>query len=296
MFGITTFMFVLGLIALVLSTTLGFQQMQLLLDSTSGEIWSSTKTNIIIAVGATMTRIVFILSDVVCAWRAVVLWNKDKRVIATLALFILGTTAAAAADLVLNLGPLFDSSNKSIQDESGVKMGERVLIMFGPTLGTNLLSTGLIAWKAWQHRIAVQKHLGEGSVSMRVEKVLALLVESGFVYSCLLILFLISAFRVFPEPGFTVMNSSLLFTAGSYPTLIIVLVCMQKSPIDHYSTCSSRMQFANPPPLGTQKVGHMTSQSQHVYAIRRECVIDSDTEAEAPSATFASTLDEEKNV
>jgi len=192
MFGITTFMFVLGLIALVLSTTLGFEQMQLLLDSTSGEIWSSTKTNIIIAVGATMTRIMvrlsvgtgfsstltltnqFILSDVICAWRAVVLWNKDKRVIATLTLFILGTTgvscstssfptcahlqfvmaAAAAFDLVLNLGPLFDSSHKNIQDESGVKMGERVLIMFGPTLGTNLLSTGLIAWKAWCARLA----------------------------------------------------------------------------------------------------------------------------------------------
>jgi len=54
------------------------------------------------------------------------------------------------------------------------------------------------------------------------------------------------------------------------------------------------MQFANPPPLGTKKLGHVMSQSQHVYAIRRECVIDSDTEE--PSATFANTLDEEKNV
>ena len=57
MFSITTFMFVLGLIALVLETALGFQQMQLFLDPTSGGIWSSTHTNIIIAVGATITRI-----------------------------------------------------------------------------------------------------------------------------------------------------------------------------------------------------------------------------------------------
>jgi hypothetical protein len=105
-------MFVLGLIALVLETTLGFLQMQLLLDPTSDGIWSSTYTNIIIAVGATITRIMvrleqrcrlsmltktkqYILSDVVCAWRAVVLWNKDKRVIAILSLFILGTTGAS---------------------------------------------------------------------------------------------------------------------------------------------------------------------------------------------------------
>ena len=62
-----------------------FQQMQLLLHSTSSGVWSSTKTNIIIAVGATITRIIvrlpdstrcpsmltltdqYILSDIICA-------------------------------------------------------------------------------------------------------------------------------------------------------------------------------------------------------------------------------------
>jgi hypothetical protein len=36
-----------------------------------------------------------------------------------------------------------------------------------------------------QHRISIKKYMGEGSVSMRVEKVFALLIESGFVYCCL---------------------------------------------------------------------------------------------------------------
>ncbi len=57
MFGITTFMFVLGIIALVLETSLGFQQMQLFLDPTAGNIWSSNRTNVIIAVGATISRL-----------------------------------------------------------------------------------------------------------------------------------------------------------------------------------------------------------------------------------------------
>lgn len=96
--------------------------------------------------------------------------------IAILLLFILGTigapgnnlirhclslikrkclTAAAGCDLGLSLAPLFNPSHQSIQDESGVKLGERALIMVGPTLATNLLSTGLIAWKAWYvHRRA----------------------------------------------------------------------------------------------------------------------------------------------
>lgn len=292
MFSITTFMFILGLIALVLETALGFQQIKLFLDPTSGGIWSSTDTNIIIAVGATITRIMYILSDVICAWRAVVLWNKDKRVIAILLLFILGTIAAAGCDLGLSLGPLFNPSHQSIQDESGVKLGERALIMVGPTLGTNLLSTGLIAWKAWQHRISIRKYMGEGSVSMRVEKVFALLIESGFVYCCLWILYLISAFRVFPEPGFIVMDSVLLFVSGSYPTLIVILVCIQRSPVDHYSTCSTGMQFANASSLDLNRRGH--KMPRQVYTIRREYVNDSDTQV--PSAMFSRTLDEEKGL
>ena len=57
MFGVTTFMFVLGIIALVLETAFGFQQMQLFLDLTAGNVWSSARTNVIIAVGATITRL-----------------------------------------------------------------------------------------------------------------------------------------------------------------------------------------------------------------------------------------------
>ena len=57
--------------------------------------------------------------------------------------------AAAGSDLGLSLVPLFSPSHQSIEDESNVKLGERALILVGPTLATNLLSTGLIAWKFW---------------------------------------------------------------------------------------------------------------------------------------------------
>lgn len=63
MFGITTFMFILGIIAMVLETALGFQQMQLFLDPTSGNVWSSNRTNVIVAVGATITRLMVRLHD-----------------------------------------------------------------------------------------------------------------------------------------------------------------------------------------------------------------------------------------
>jgi hypothetical protein len=34
-------------------------------------------------------------------------------------------------------------------EDNNLKFGKRDLIMTGPTLGTNLLSTTLITWKAW---------------------------------------------------------------------------------------------------------------------------------------------------
>ncbi|KAI9450474.1 hypothetical protein BJY52DRAFT_1356565 [Lactarius psammicola] len=288
MFGITTFAFVLGIISLVLEKALGFQQMQLFLDPTADGVWSSDRITVVFTVEATITRLMYILSDIICAWRAMVLWNRDKRVIAILLLFILGTIAAAGCDLGLSLIPLFSPSHNSIQVESSVKLGERALIMVGPTLGTNLLSTGLITWKAWQYRVSVRKHLSEASGSVRVGRVFALLIESGFLYSCLWILFLVSAFGLIPEPGFTIMQGVLLVTSGLYPTLIITLVAMQKSPVEHYSTYSTGMQFASRPALGPPSAGYMP---RHVYTIHRECASDSDTQV--PYTVFMKTSDEE---
>ena len=114
-----------------------------------------------------LREIQYLLNDIICAWRTVVLWDRNKRVIAILLFFILGTAgtwlgflkplcahleptppAAAVCDLYYTIMPLFGTDNRRIEDPS--KVGERVLLfVVGPTLATNLLSTGLIAWKAW---------------------------------------------------------------------------------------------------------------------------------------------------
>jgi hypothetical protein len=39
-----------------------------------------------------LTTVQYILCDVICAWRTVVLWRNDKWVIAVLVFFITGTT------------------------------------------------------------------------------------------------------------------------------------------------------------------------------------------------------------
>ncbi|KAH8993737.1 hypothetical protein EDB92DRAFT_377444 [Lactarius akahatsu] len=301
MFGITTFMFVLGIIALVLETTLGFQQTQqnqtpqLFPDPTGANLRSTYIINVVFAVEATITRLVavqYIISDIICAWRAVVLWDRDKRIIAILLLLILATTAAAGYELVLSLAPSFRfgfpydliGANETAGDAGP-------LIMVGPTLGTNLVSTALIAWKAWQHRVLVRKHLGEATGSVKVERVFALLIESGFIYCCLWVLYLISAFYVIPDPGLTIMEHVLVFASGLYPTLIIILVAMQKSPVEHFSTYSTPMQFAGGPAPRPTRAGDM---QQHLHMTRREYASDSDTHVPSAGMVFMVIPDEER--
>ncbi|KAH9052580.1 hypothetical protein EDB87DRAFT_425335 [Lactarius vividus] len=288
MFGITTLMFALAIVALVLRIALGFQNMQFLLNLDFGptnahwHIWSDTRFFVVFIVEEIITRLMYILSDIICAWRAVVLWNRDKRIIAILLLLILVTIAAAGCEVGLG-GLVPPSGQSSLQGDRGP------FIMVGPTLGTNLVSTGLIAWKAWQHRVEVKKHLGEASRSVRVERVFALLVESGFIYCCVWIVYLISARDLIPVPGFAVMDDILLFVSGLYPTLIIILVAMQKSPVQYYSTHSTGMQFARGPALGPLRAGGMPP---HVYTIVRETANDSDKRVHS----VMETSDEEKSL
>ena len=134
--------------------------------------------------------------------------------------------------------------------------------------------------------------------------------QKGFTYVALSqILYLISAFGVLPDVWLAVIGSSILFvsvrgvpsfykfswvlkhtglTQGLYPTLIVILVYKEMSPVEYHSTQMSGMQFTRDPGLVPP------STPRHVYRIGREYVSDSDTQV--PSALFTTTSDEEKSL
>ncbi|KAI0054213.1 hypothetical protein BV25DRAFT_1833726, partial [Artomyces pyxidatus] len=162
---------------------------------------------------------------------------------------MLGTIAAAGSDLGLSLSQLFDTLDV-VEDQSNIKQGRRALILVGPTLATNVCATLLIAYKAWHYRVAVKAHLNEDNAATKVEKILALLVESGVVYCVMWILYVLAAFRVFPNPGPSIMDGIMVQVSGIYPTIIIILVCLQKSPCEKYATTQDldqSMNFATAP-------------------------------------------------
>jgi hypothetical protein len=103
LFGITTLVFALGIITLALDTILGLQQANLDTIASSfvtyNYITNSTSLMMVrlcdpfLSFALTQsTGVQCIICDLICAWRTVIIWNKDKRVIAILAFFILVST------------------------------------------------------------------------------------------------------------------------------------------------------------------------------------------------------------
>ncbi|KAI9450464.1 hypothetical protein BJY52DRAFT_1302492 [Lactarius psammicola] len=250
MLTVTSMMFALGLIALVLQTSLRYQEFAHLFDSSSTSLWSAHRTSVVTAVVATIARIIYILSEVVCAWRAAVLWNYDRRVVAVLMFFLIGATSAAGVNLGRTLRPIFVSQQSTLP-ESGKKLGECALILIGPMLATNILSTALIGIKAWQHRDALLKHLGMSSTAMRAERTFVIFIESGLAYFGIWVLYLVSTFRVLPDPGFDVMDAIIVYFSGLYPTGIIIFVTLQKSLTSLITGNSASTHFSHPPQFAT---------------------------------------------
>ncbi|KAI0275257.1 hypothetical protein BC834DRAFT_851966 [Gloeopeniophorella convolvens] len=242
MLSVTTIMFILGTIAFALSVCLSSQQFPQLLQLPAA--WSTYYVDVTADIFAFITRLNPILSDIICAWRAVVLWNSDRRVLALLTTIVLGTIGAAGYDLSLALVTL---SGKNSETDLNPHQGKVALIFVGPILGTNIVSTAFIAWKAWEHRRTVRTHLGEGSASERVEKILALLIESGAVYTLLWVLYLLTAFSVLPGSGSLIVNVVMLYVSSIYPTLITILVGLRRSQFERYATVSHEMQFERVP-------------------------------------------------
>jgi len=123
--------------------------------------------------------------------------------------------------------------------EQNLPEGKLAVTIVAPMLGTNALSTFLIAWKAWEVRRVLGRQLRRGSPSQRVEKILALLIESGFIYCLLWSIYLLSAYSVLPGAGSYIVNINMFLLSSMYPAIIIIIVCMQIGQ-DAYTTKPER--------------------------------------------------------
>ncbi|KAI1789897.1 hypothetical protein LXA43DRAFT_545702 [Ganoderma leucocontextum] len=124
------------------------------------------------------------------------------------------------------------------------------------SLALNMTATALIGYKAWAHRRLLGGHFGHGRRKSRVMKALALLVESGTIYCILLIVVVVyeASPALFAAPD--VHQNAFLRTVADYtyacfipviaiyPVLIIVIVALNWSPIEHALTMTDTTPLA----------------------------------------------------
>ncbi|ESK87370.1 hypothetical protein Moror_11704 [Moniliophthora roreri MCA 2997] len=203
-----------------------------------------------------------IIGDAVVIWRAWALCKDTPlRPLVYIPMAMLSVSFAFA---VISLDCLatngYGFSQSTIPEGSKVcQWGEP--IAWGISLLTNVVSTSLIAVRAWQHRRFLRE--GNPRLHSKSQRILVVLVESGFVY-CLFWLSQLILFFDFEGFGFATYLYMFLSTMGDqisgvYPTMIIILVYMQRSISD--STTTGKITHGSSLPPSTTSPASQTTPS-----------------------------------
>ncbi|KAI0666587.1 hypothetical protein C8Q78DRAFT_436138 [Trametes maxima] len=227
--------------------------------------FSQTKSNTPLLVQCAPTALLtinIIFSDAVVWWRAWVVWSYNRSL-----LYVGFVLLSATLGLGVNV-----SRDSCTLYTIGMGTSAKGFLLSGDVVGVassvvslinNLVATLLVGIKAWQHRRFLKEHLHHLPGRTRIEQVLVILVESGVVYSLIWIFLTVYQFAsvslgdLDPDVSLALQsfNSTHFFSRGYqvflklgyfmecvvpligiYPTLVILLVAMQKSHCETHFT------------------------------------------------------------
>ncbi|KAF9459106.1 hypothetical protein BDZ94DRAFT_1269043 [Collybia nuda] len=175
------------------------------------------------AVSNCLERLNYVLSDVIVVWRAWIFWARNKYAKILLVLCMLLSTAAAIIDGAFTVVAEVNA------DGFALPAGASTLILTLPLLITNVFATSLVAYQAWLYRVEVRSTLSRGSAISTVEKLMILLIESGFIYCSLWILVLVTRYRLLSNLAFDVMFAVFPHLTAIYPVFIILLAALERT-------------------------------------------------------------------
>ncbi|KAJ7752905.1 hypothetical protein B0H16DRAFT_1459627 [Mycena metata] len=181
-----------------------------------------------------------VVGDSVVIWRAWVLYTARDRWMLSLPIILLTCSLIFSIIDVTCLTGAGWSNQSGLADGGGV-CDNAELIAWAFSFVTNATCTLLIGVKAWQHRRSTRAlAMTHNSSRMSTNRILSLLVESGFVYC----LFWLTQYILFVDisRGSPAIYAYELFAAlgdqisGMYPTLIIVIVNLHQTIWDQNSS------------------------------------------------------------
>ncbi|KAJ7753478.1 hypothetical protein B0H16DRAFT_1723099 [Mycena metata] len=138
--------------------------------------------------------------------------------------------------------------------------------MWGFSAATNVACTIIIGVKAFQHRKLMRVFDTPGSErTLTVEKILAILLESGFIYSLFFLTPVIAYTGLTRDSPWWYLNEIIVYGSGQivgmYPTLIIVIVNFHRTIWDDgplrgsTSAALNTLRFARSAPASADTLG-----------------------------------------
>ncbi|KAJ6594341.1 hypothetical protein B0H19DRAFT_1095054 [Mycena capillaripes] len=202
----------------------------------------------------------YVLSDGIVVWRAWVICLRSHRKYMCIPVFFLSlTTVAVLLTIAIRI---VDMNNVSIPHLSDL-LNTTQMTALGTSLISNLSSMGVVGATLWQHWKTIRIAFSDKSQKTKTNHTLALVVESGLLYSLSAIITLL--FSVIPGKLPTGNTLGDLYTpinvqlAGAYPAVVLLLVSAHASSLND-STLSS----SSPP---TKSMGNKSMSSAPVISI-----------------------------
>ncbi|KIK57322.1 hypothetical protein GYMLUDRAFT_263096 [Collybiopsis luxurians FD-317 M1] len=202
------------------------------LDSPPPDESKLNTTNVLIRIIQAITNnICVILSDMVVCWRVCVVYKWDKRVTATAVVFLIVLSGLIFLCNLTQIGVGFPR----ITHLHVLQSSQLVIDVIALTCSAliNVWATGMVALRAWRCRSGIHLHLANSDRRSYTESVLTLFVESGIIYT---VLWIGKNIIIIPGVADTSYTNYAIFTmnqaVGMYPTVILVLVALQRSHIE----------------------------------------------------------------
>ncbi|KAJ7595462.1 hypothetical protein C8J56DRAFT_922369 [Mycena floridula] len=221
-----------------------------------------------------LIRINYLISDAIVVWRAWVLWSDKWQVHVLLSLCWIGSFVGASIDFAF-------STRFFLGDDRFIPLGPRTLLLTLPLLLTNVVSTSLIAYKAWQYRRQIKSNLNlADNKRTKLEKILMLLTESGIIYCLIWVMNVFLGANELDETTFAynIITSIVPEITATYPVLIILLVALEKTNLEATLTTPSFSQdirFASTSHVASQRNSTgVTYSTIEISSVRRDSEVE----------------------
>jgi hypothetical protein len=175
------------------------------------------------------------LGDTVVFWRTWAIYHGNRKIMIIPFGTLLGSFVAAFYELGCDVKTHWAIliSTPTAGSVGAEKCSHADLSSYTLSFATNIICTGLIVYRAWEHRKFMNQYLEKSRKHTQAERILMLLVESGGAY---LILYTLQSVPIYAQNlsnsasiAFNIINAIIQQGMGIYPTAIIVIVQMQRT-------------------------------------------------------------------